>query len=655
MTKTYLPDDPIDGGQLLSRGYKRFRKYDNHINRCINRCFMECILTTFTMFLVFGGGTFIGFNVNRMPGDHAGYVVNDDGAISIYYPDSIYFISPYVTLKLVDISDHNLTIRDRQCLVTITNVRRFLTAVHHNNDSIENLKRNISLGTTDITVVNVYGINVTQCHVKHNTFVKSSFTTPLSSTTHLSRNREIMDPSIVDTTMDNTVLSTTLSTTQHTTLTRAQSATPFPTPQYINPSNDMSNDTFNESFNDTSPNSSTEQSTYGSSTYLSTHHATHLSRTARGTAISTKTQHDKTPFTTPQSTTPFIINSVAQSTIQSLISLNTKSNTSSNLIPNTSSITVSIPEPSEELHHNTTDMTETMITTHNDFIEMKHHATIQTPDTDHHTNIPIDDTVVAITAEQITTPSISSPSSTSISKPVSTTQSVMPSPVMTRQNITEITSSLLVHTSSVSTTASVPSTITNRRRNRVSQTSRTNRRHGHRLLSTSFVVPENNAGYSYTSNGPAKIYRAGSTYSITDHVRLIDISTRNHTIGNQLCTVSIVNVDGFLYFVNAYNNDVERTFTNMIRFNRTDIVEIEKCYHENHLISTDVDVDDDDDDDGNESDSNDSSEYTTTSYVEPTTSEYWLAQKLADHMHRLGNNGKIRSDQGGGDREDDLL
>ena len=155
MTKHYLPESfNIDDGEQ-----------NNVHTRCDFRtCISKTIVFSSMMFLMFGGGTFIGFNVNRMPGDHAGYVVNDDGAISIYYPDSIYFISPYVTLKLVDISDRNLTIRDRQCLVTITNIRRFITAVHHNNDSTENLKRNISSHDFNTLNSNHYGINTTCSH-----------------------------------------------------------------------------------------------------------------------------------------------------------------------------------------------------------------------------------------------------------------------------------------------------------------------------------------------------------------------------------------------------------------------------------------------------------------------------------------------------------
>jgi hypothetical protein len=143
MTKHYLPDPVMAfdiSEDILNRG-RRDVVRNALTRRCrlqFSRFFPKCVTLFFIMF-VFGGGTLLGFTLTPMPTDYAGYSINEDGEMVIYYPDSVYFLSPSVSLKKVAIKDRNLTIGgNRQCTASIDNIKMFLESLYKkNNGSID--------------------------------------------------------------------------------------------------------------------------------------------------------------------------------------------------------------------------------------------------------------------------------------------------------------------------------------------------------------------------------------------------------------------------------------------------------------------------------------------------------------------------------------
>ena len=170
MTKHYLPDPVMAfdiGEDIINRG-----RYDGGkplSSSRLRECFPKVITFFFIIFL-FGGGTFLGLTVTTMPIDQAGYVVNENDDMFIYYPGSLYFLSPSVILKIVDINDRNITTIDKQqCNVSIFNIKSFIYAVHKNNDSVDEFYQTIMASHHNHTTNNRDDRVVVKCHTGKDT------------------------------------------------------------------------------------------------------------------------------------------------------------------------------------------------------------------------------------------------------------------------------------------------------------------------------------------------------------------------------------------------------------------------------------------------------------------------------------------------------
>ena len=95
------------------------------------------------MFVFGGGGTFLGLTVTTMPIDQAGYVVDENDDMFIYYPGSMYFQTPYLMLRMIDLNERELTIYNKQCRLRVTNIKMFVKSVRNHNHSVDDLYRTI--------------------------------------------------------------------------------------------------------------------------------------------------------------------------------------------------------------------------------------------------------------------------------------------------------------------------------------------------------------------------------------------------------------------------------------------------------------------------------------------------------------------------------
>lgn len=177
MTKHYLPD-PVMAFDISENIINRGGRLNGKTSR-LRECFPK-VITIFFILFVFGGGTFLGLTVTTMPNDQAGYVVNENEDMFIYYPGSMYFLSPSVILKMVDLNDRNFTINDEQCTVSINNVKWFIRALHYkHNDDVDKLYKIV---VNRNNTISDYGVLI-ECNTHVDDDNVSPHMTTLSSTT----------------------------------------------------------------------------------------------------------------------------------------------------------------------------------------------------------------------------------------------------------------------------------------------------------------------------------------------------------------------------------------------------------------------------------------------------------------------------------------